>query len=155
VVVVIAIAATAILFALVVVILLWRRRNRIVIISEDRDTLVSDRLRLSGRPDRIILSADGVRIPIEKKNSARVQDSHRAQLGAYFILMEDVYGERPPYGFVALANDREVKVDNTDALRVWVMGLIHELRTGSGRASPFAAKCGSCGMRSSCSYRAS
>ena len=48
----------------------------------DNRTLYSARYGLAGRPDRII---EG-NIPEEWKGSKRVYDSHRAQLGCYFIL---------------------------------------------------------------------
>lgn len=145
--------AFGIIIVLIVAVLLWRNRNKSRIVSEDTETLVSHTLRLSGRPDRIILRADGHRIAVEKKNSARVQDSHRAQLGAYFLLIEDVYGKRPPHGFIALEDDREIKVKNSNALRSQVLNLMTELRNDTGKATPFKAKCRRCGMKDSCGFR--
>src|SRR4051812_17800684 len=62
----------------------------------DNRTLYSRRLGLAGRPDRII---EG-NIPEEWKSSKRVYDSHKAQMGVYFILIEDKTGVRPPHGYI-------------------------------------------------------
>src|SRR4051794_6373929 len=66
-------------------------------VALDDVTLFSERLRLVGRPDRIVRH-NGSLIPEEWKSSKRVNDGHRLQVGAYFVLIEEEYGERPPFG---------------------------------------------------------
>jgi hypothetical protein len=51
-------------------------------------TLTSHRLGLTGRPDRLI-GEGGMVIPEEWKSSRSVWPNHRAQLGVYFLLIED------------------------------------------------------------------
>jgi hypothetical protein len=53
----------------------------------DNRLLYSSRYRLSGRPDRIVEGG----IPEEWKSGNRVFDSHRAQLGCYFIGLPQKY----------------------------------------------------------------
>lgn len=52
-------------------------------------------------------------IPEEWKKTARVHDSHRAQLGVYFILIEEETGVAPPHGVVVLGDRSRVTVCNT------------------------------------------
>jgi CRISPR-associated exonuclease Cas4 len=70
-------------------------------VALDNVTLFSERLLLVGRPDRLVRTEEGL-IPEEWKPSKKVYPSHRVQLGAYFLLVEEEYGERPPYGVVIL-----------------------------------------------------
>jgi CRISPR-associated exonuclease Cas4 len=57
-------------------------------VSLDRVTLTSHRLGLTGRPDRLIREG-GMVIPEEWKSSLKVWPNHRAQMGVYFLLIED------------------------------------------------------------------
>ena len=128
------------------------------IISNDDMTLKSERLGLIGRPDRIIKEEDGTWIPIEKKSSVRVQDSHRAQLAVYMILIEEITGKRPPYGYIALRDNSQKKVMNSDKLRSRVWDSIKQIRqlknapNSKVKAAPFPAKCAACGYNKVCSY---
>src|SRR4051812_17711053 len=63
-------------------------------VALDDVTLFSERLKLTGRPDRIVRQGEYL-IPEEWKSSKRVSDGHRLQLGTYFILIEEEYGVRP------------------------------------------------------------
>ena len=146
-------AVLAVAIAGIVLYLLWQRsRSGVTIVLDDDVTLRSGRLRLSGRPDRIIRKGKTL-IPIEKKSGRKVHDPHRVQLGIYFLLMEDITGKRPPYGFIALADGREVKVRNTARLRATVGRCISELRNSTGEPTPFPAKCAKCSVRSNCAFR--
>jgi CRISPR-associated exonuclease Cas4 len=86
-------------------------------VALDDLSLFSERLMLVGRPDRLVRTEEGL-IPEEWKPSKKVYPSHRAQLGAYFLLIEEEYGERPPYGVVVLGDGSRVRVENTEALRL-------------------------------------
>lgn len=96
--------ALATLIAGVLLILLGRKTRAARGLSQGRTTSLDNRTLYSvlyglvGRPDRII---EG-NIPEEWKSSKRVHDSHRAQLGAYFILIEEETGKRPTHGFISL-----------------------------------------------------
>lgn len=121
----------------------------------DNVTLVSARHGLVGRPDRIVRQG-GTYIPEEWKSAKRVSRGHELQLGTYFLLIEERYGVRPPFGFVVLGDGSRVKVANTDALRAEVLAIaamIREHRTRLGSLIPVsqpAAKCRRCGQRANC-----
>jgi CRISPR-associated exonuclease Cas4 len=124
-------------------------------IALDNETLYSERLRLVGRPDRIVRQG-GSLIPEEWKSAKRVSDGHRLQLGAYFLLIEEKYGERPPFGVVVLGDGSRVEVENTEALRSEVLAIaekIRERRRVLGEEIPVrqpAWKCRVCGQRENC-----
>ncbi|MFO0847132.1 MAG: Dna2/Cas4 domain-containing protein [Gemmataceae bacterium] len=124
-------------------------------VALDDVTLVSARLMLVGRPDRIV-KRGGTYIPEEWKSARRVSDGHRLQLGAYFLLIEEAYGARPPFGVVVLGDGTRVEVPNTDALRAEVLSIaakIREQRTRLTASIPViqpASKCLRCGQRANC-----
>src|SRR5262249_52754646 len=70
-------------------------------VSLDWVTLTSRRLGLTGRPGRLIRAGNSV-IPEEGKSILKVRLWHRAQMGVYFLLDEERFGVRPPYGNVEL-----------------------------------------------------
>jgi CRISPR-associated exonuclease Cas4 len=86
----------------------------------------------------------------------RVNDGHRLQLGTYFLLMEEEYGERPPFGVVVLGDGSRVEVENTEALRSEVLAIaekIREHRRKMREEIPVrqpAWKCRVCGQRGNC-----
>jgi CRISPR-associated exonuclease Cas4 len=92
---------------------------------DDRN-LYSARLGLVGRPDRLV--RDGRFTIPEKWKSLSVYDSHRAQVGAYLILIEEETGIRPTHGFVVTGDGRKEMVENTPALRAWVLGVAEQIR---------------------------
>ena len=124
-------------------------------VALDDRTLYSARLGLAGRPDRIV---EG-NIPEEWKSGNRVYDSHRAQLGCYFLLIEEETGVRPTHGYISLGNGKRERVENTPELRAWVLGIAEQIRAARrnlGREIPVrqpAAKCRACGMRDGCGQR--
>jgi CRISPR-associated exonuclease Cas4 len=125
---------------------------------DDRE-LYSARYGLVGRPDRLFRDGEYV-IPEEWKSSTRVYDSHRAQLGVYLILVEVECGVRPPYGLIRTGDGETVRVENTDEIRAWVLGVAERIREAKreiARPIPVrqpAAKCRVCGMRGHCGQRA-
>lgn len=124
-------------------------------VALDNVTLYSERLKLVGRPDRIVRDG-GHLIPEEWKSAKRVNHGHRLQLGCYFLLIEEEYGERPPFGVVVLGDGSRVEVPNTEALRSEVLSIaekIRERRRAIGEAIPVrqpAWKCRMCGQRKNC-----
>lgn len=121
----------------------------------DDVTLFSERYGLVGRPDRIVRDGE-LLIPEEWKSSKRVSERHRLQLGAYFILIEEEYGVRPPHGMVVLGDGSRVEVKNTERLRSTVLEVAEKIRAARRvirdeipvRQPP--AKCRSCGQRRNC-----
>ena len=118
----------------------------------DDRVLYSARLKLSGRPDRIV---EG-NIPEEWKSSLRVYDSHRVQLGCYLILIEEETGVRPTHGWIVTGDHRRHRIENTPELREWVLDIAERIRAtrrNLGQEIPVrqpAAKCQACGMTKGC-----
>jgi CRISPR-associated exonuclease Cas4 len=121
----------------------------------DTRVLYSARYDLAGRPDRLFRDC-GFVIPEEWKSSLQVYDSHRAQLGCYFILVEEEFGVRLPYGVIVTGDHQRHEVENTDQLRAWVLELAERIRTARrelNREIPVrqpTTKCRACGMREGC-----
>jgi CRISPR-associated exonuclease Cas4 len=124
-------------------------------VALDDQTLVSHRYGLTGRPDRLIRQA-GMIIPEEWKSARRVWPSHRAQMGCYFLLIEDQLGVRPTHGFVVLGDGTRVRVENTEELRAWVLKVADQIRAARARiaqpipVNPTPGQCRACGMRRHC-----
>ena len=121
----------------------------------DNVTLFSSRFQLAGRPDRILRVGKKV-IPEEWKSSRRLWPGHIAQMGVYFLLIEERYGVRPPYGYVVLGSGKRHRIDNDPKLRAWVLDLATQIRTArtklheSIKVNPKPGLCRSCGQRSNC-----
>jgi CRISPR-associated exonuclease Cas4 len=118
----------------------------------DDRTLYSRRYGLSGRPDRILEGG----IPEEWKSGDRVYDSHRVQMGTYFILIEEETGIAPPHGFISLGSGEKVSIENTPELSQWVLEIADEIRAARRQSrreievSQPPGKCRACGVRDWC-----
>lgn len=155
-----AVALALALLGLLLVVLALRGRKRRGLgcgktVALDNVTLASERLRLVGRPDRIVRRGEQL-IPEEWKSAKRVSEGHRLQVGTYLLLIEEAYGVRPPFGVVVLAGGKRVKVENTERLRSEVLRIaerIREHRRAIREQIPVrqpAAKCRVCGQRGNC-----
>jgi CRISPR-associated exonuclease Cas4 len=122
--------------------------------------LFSPTHRLAGKPDYLVQQGREI-IPVEVKSfnapAAGPRRSHLLQLAAYCLLVEETYRHRPKYGIVKYA-DRMFAVDNTDALRIELLGVIAAMRAdlASGaaqRSHDEATRCAHCGYRHACSER--
>jgi CRISPR-associated exonuclease Cas4 len=124
-------------------------------VSLDKVTLSSHRLGLTGRPDRLI-KTDGTIMPEEWKSSRRVWPSHQAQLGVYFLLIEEQLRIRPTHGFIVLGDDSRHKVENSAELRTWVLEVAEQIQVARNAVTvpipvkPTPGQCRSCGMRGNC-----
>ncbi len=115
--------------------------------------LVANSLGLQGKPDFIFKTWIRKKyIPLEiksgKLNDDNPHDGDLYQLAAYFIIIEEVYGKRPPYGKLVYSN-KTFKVRNTFALRKEVHRITKEMRAMldedySPCASPDFMKCKHC-----------
>ena len=153
-------AALLLALGLLLILLGWAlRRSRGLgggrTVSLDRVTLTSFRLGLTGRPDRLIKTAATIRV--EEWKSARVlRTHHRAQMGVYFLLVEEQYRQRPGYGVVVLGDGTRHRIDNTEELRAWVLELAARIRAARAEVArpipvqPQPGQCWACGMRGHC-----
>jgi CRISPR-associated exonuclease Cas4 len=123
--------------------------------------LFSRRFLLTGKPDYLVTYEDGV-IPVEVKSShapARPYPSHALQLAAYCLLVEECYGQRPPYGIIKYA-DRTFEVDYTPELEDELLATLDCMRADLAdgnvpRSHGAPRRCRACGYRSRCDERLS
>jgi CRISPR-associated exonuclease Cas4 len=124
-------------------------------VSLDRITLTSRRLGLTGRPDRLVKHG-GTVIPEEWKKSRTLRPWHRAQLGVYFLLIEEDLRIRPTHGFIVCGNGTRHRIENTEELRTWVLHVAGQIRVAKARIDerikvpPAPGQCRPCGMREHC-----
>jgi CRISPR-associated exonuclease Cas4 len=124
-------------------------------VSLDRVTLTSRRLGLTGRPDRLI-KADGSIIVEEWKSARTLRPWHRAQMGVYFLLVEEELRIRPSHGFVVLGDGTRHRIENTAELLAWVLDLAGQIRAARAvvtqpiPVNPVPGQCRPCGMRGHC-----
>jgi CRISPR-associated exonuclease Cas4 len=124
-------------------------------VSLDRVTLTSVRLGLTGRPDRLV-KARRTLIPEEWKSSRSVWPNHRAQLGVYFLLIEEEWRIRPPLGFIVCGDGTRHCIENTAELRAWVLSVAEQIRAARAAitqpipVNPKSGQCRPCGLRAQC-----
>jgi len=95
------------------------------------EPLYSSNLRLVGKPDFLVEQNDGTIIPVEVKSGGAptdLYDNHIMQLGAYCILVDEVYGVRPTHGILQY-RDRAFAVDFTVELEDEVFDIIALMRS--------------------------
>jgi CRISPR-associated exonuclease Cas4 len=120
--------------------------------------LISRRHGLTGRPDYLVRTREGV-VPVEAKSTRKPAsgvpyDSHLMQLAAYCLLVEDQLGGPVPYGVVRY-RDGEVRVDYTPGLREALLGLLDEIREAREaeevhRSHEEPPRCAACSYRDAC-----
>lgn len=118
----------------------------------------SPRYRLTGKPDYLVDSDDGL-VPVEvKKTTApaggRAYPSHVMQLAAYCLLVEEAHGKMPPYGLVRY-DDATVRIDYTADLRSALLEMLDAVRVSRSqknvhRSHHDPARCRACGVRHAC-----
>jgi CRISPR-associated exonuclease Cas4 len=121
--------------------------------------LRSERYGISGRPDELRRLSDGRIVPIEFKSrdSPRygVPRSHRIQVAAYCLLVEETTGVAPPFGVVRYGDGGEARVPWTHAARTELLEVRAAVaRRYDGRATPSVARCTHCPWRDVCDARA-
>jgi CRISPR-associated exonuclease Cas4 len=123
------------------------------------EPLYDSALGLTGRPDYIVQQGDQW-IPVEVKSSLVTEapyDAHIYQLAAYCLLVERVYGQRPPYGILHYPN-RTFAIDYTPEMESTLLDLLAEMRAQErrkevARSHEIAARCKGCGFRSICDQK--
>lgn len=122
-------------------------------------TLYAQRWGLSGRPDVVRTLADGRCVPVEIKSRSSPfggpHRSHRVQVGAYCLILEETTGRAPPFGVLRYGDGQEWRVPWDAAARSEVVRLLAEVRQRyDGRATPSVARCAHCRWRAGCDARA-
>lgn len=120
--------------------------------------LTSRRYHLTGRPDYLVKTAEGV-VPIEAKSAkcpanGRPYDSHIMQLMAYCLLVEDALEERVPYGIIRY-RDCELAIDYTPEMKEDLLALLEEMRAARRaedvhRSHEDPRRCAGCSMLEAC-----
>jgi len=139
---------------------IWRRAKErrlgelVAIDAGGATTLRSERYRLVGRPDELRRGRDGTVVPVELKRRraphAGPFASHRVQLGAYCLLVEEAFGRPPPFG-VLRYRDREVVLAWDRSVRSEVLAALRAATSPyDGRADPSEAKCAACRWSAGC-----
>lgn len=121
--------------------------------------LRSERYRISGRPDAIRRLPDGRLVAVERKSRSTPRRgpprSHRVQVAAYSLLLEETTGRPPPHGVLLYADGGRFTLPwdadaRTDLLRVRAA----MARPYEGEARPSPARCRRCPWRPHCDARA-
>ena len=122
--------------------------------------LRSPALGISGKPDCLIRTADGI-VPVELKESKRpsargeVHPNHMIQNLAYCALVEEQLKERVPYGLVIYAGQQVRRVEFSDSNRKWLMSTIAAVQAArlakqAERNHNQRGRCSGCGVRDKC-----
>lgn len=124
-------------------------------VALDNVTLTSRHYGLTGRVDRLIRDGATI-IPEEWKSSRFLRPWHRAQMGVYFVLIEDQLGVRPEYGIIVTGDGARHCIENDEALKAWVLELAGRIRAARAAVklpipvTPAPGQCRPCGMRGQC-----
>ena len=121
--------------------------------------LVSHTHRLTGKPDYLI-EERGQLIPVEVKPTRRAATPYErdlVQLAGYCLLVEEQFGQRPPYGILRYAG-QSWRVPYDDARRDHLLALLDEMdaaeRAGdAARSHDQPARCAACSQRERCDQR--
>lgn len=114
---------------------------------------------LTGKPDYLIRKKK-LLIPVEVKSSwapTVPYESHKIQLAAYCLLVQNYYGKRPPYGLLRYRN-RTFRVNFTLELENQLLDVLGEIRQQKEqdevcRSHAYKNRCVRCGFRSICDQR--
>jgi CRISPR-associated exonuclease Cas4 len=118
--------------------------------------LFSNRYRLTGRPDYLVQSGQGV-IPVEVKSGQAPDQpyaAHVLQLAAYCLLVEEQEGRAPSHGILKY-RDGAFEVDYTPALRTELLDTLDAIRADLrardvGRSHEEPGRCRGCGYGEKC-----
>jgi CRISPR-associated exonuclease Cas4 len=121
--------------------------------------LRSERYGIAGRPDEVRRLRDGRQVPVEIKSRGTPPGgpprSHRIQVWAYCLLVEETTGVSPPFGILRYSDGGEFRLPWDRAARSELMTLRAELlQPYDGRATPSVARCRRCPWREACDVRA-
>ncbi len=117
--------------------------------------LAAPRYRLAGRPDELRRRPDGRLVPVEFKSRNAPPGgppaSHRLQVAAYCLLLEETTGRPPPFGRLRYGDGTEFEVPWDADQRAELLALLREMRRPyDGRARPSPRRCARCAWRPRC-----
>ncbi|MGA8665164.1 MAG: PD-(D/E)XK nuclease family protein [Thermoplasmata archaeon] len=117
--------------------------------------LRSERYGLAGRPDEVRRLKDGRHVPVELKSRTTPRGgpprSHRVQVWAYCLLLEETTGVPPPFGILRYSDGGEFRLAWDRPARAELLALRADLlRPYDGRATPSVARCTHCRWREAC-----
>lgn len=118
--------------------------------------LFSRRYGLTGKPDYLITHGKAL-IPVEVKPGRRAATPYHSdlmQLAAYCLLVEEQFGQAPPYGLLRYA-DATFRLDYTATVRTELLSILadmHDLLDADDveRDHEEAQRCNACGFRTMC-----
>lgn len=117
------------------------------------EALFSSKYGLVGKPDFILHTKDGL-LPLEVKHSYRPNQpyfSHVMQVISYCLLIEEVKGTKPKYGFLQYRTGKAFYVPYTDNMRSFLIKTMEEMRgylnSGKGPKPLRNYNCKKCGNR--------
>ncbi len=127
--------------------------------TDDQRLLVSDRYKLTGRPDYILMVGNE-RIPVDLKTGRQPRGplfSHILQIAAYCLLLSDETGKRVSRGILKYG-DVEHEIEFDDELESLLLGKLDEMRAlmRSGevhRNHNRIGKCVGCSRKENCPER--
>ena len=122
-----------------------------------RRPLFSERLRLSGKPDYLVRKGHCY-VPVEVKSGSLPPGgsyhSHRLQLAAYCLLVDEHFGARPTHGLIkyddgvyTLEYSQDLEQELFDTLSCMRADMVASEVARSHRA---VARCRGCGIRADC-----
>jgi CRISPR-associated exonuclease Cas4 len=125
--------------------------------AEASPVLVSRRYGIKGRPDALVRTPSGSLIPVERKRGIaprRPYDGDLIQAAAYCLLVEEHYGQAPPFMRIQYA-DRWFDEPYTPQRKEWVLRTCERLRqarrlSDCNRSHRMATKCRNCGQKPNC-----
>lgn len=126
------------------------------------EPLYSERYGLTGRPDYIVQTREGLAVVEVKplRHSDEPYESDLMQLAAYCLLLEEDWDEQPAYGLLRYAN-QTFRLEWTHELRDELLDLLDEMRElqsqkavlGETMPTPqhdMTVRCRSCGFHYIC-----
>jgi len=120
--------------------------------------LVARRYPLTGKPDYVVLTPNGEPIPVELKPRVIADapyPNHVLQMGAYLVLLEDLYPQRPTHGLLRYA-ESEFVIEYTEELKRKVLKRLDEMEAVWSSGQPpqlkrqAVAKCRICAFQPIC-----
>ncbi len=122
--------------------------------------LHSSNYHLVGRPDYLIEEPEGNIIPVELKSTVAPSEPHFGhvlQLAAFCLLVDEIYGLRPPHG-VLQYHDKAFAIAYTQELEDELVRYLTEMRDRMfidelDRDHDESNRCVRCGLRDYCDQR--